>query len=96
MGKKNKVGPLVKLYHVRIYSPYEAEGFADETGKLIDCWHGNDANWRDEYFSGLLKHLGAETVYGRKPSESTLRELLNDTGGDPAEDLADAMECQSE
>lgn len=36
----------------------EVEGIFDEHGILIDSWWSNDANWRNEYFSGFLAKLG--------------------------------------
>lgn len=40
----------------------EVEGMFEENGNLIDFWACNDADWRSEYFAGVLKFLGAEEV----------------------------------
>ena len=41
----------------------EVEGMFEEDGTLIDLWACNDATWRSEYFSGILKYLGAKEVH---------------------------------
>ena len=36
----------------------------DEGGQIIAAWSPNDANWRNEYFSGFLSHFGLDIVDG--------------------------------
>ena len=38
----------------------ESQFVFDDKFKLIDGWQRNDADYRDEYMSGFLKHLGIQ------------------------------------
>ena len=53
------------LYHTFVCDDNcgEADGFFEiEKGKLklVTCWSANDANWRGEYMSGLIKYFGGK------------------------------------
>ena len=50
----------------------EVQGMFDEDFKLIDYWSLNDANWRSEYFEGILNHFG----YEGKSSNQIQRKIL--------------------
>lgn len=58
---------MPKLFHAQYEDEFEAEGFFDEKGKMLQGWHGNDANWRGEYMDPLLEKLGYEVVYSSDP-----------------------------
>jgi hypothetical protein len=56
---------LKVIYHAYICDDNcgEADGFYEiNKGKLtfVTGWFQNDAHWRGEYMSGLLKHAGAD------------------------------------
>ena len=45
----------------------EIGGVLDEKGKVLDCWSLNDADWRNEYFSGFMEKVGIEAVESTSP-----------------------------
>jgi hypothetical protein len=49
------------IYCLSVEDPFEVDAFFDEDDKIITWWSCNDATWRDEYMSGLLKHCGYKT-----------------------------------
>lgn len=59
----------------------ENEGVFDETGKLIDCWSCNDANWRDEYFNGFMEKLGIKMQRLPKKFEAKAIKQIKDRLG---------------
>jgi hypothetical protein len=68
-----------KIYHVSYCGEYgEADGFFDETGKLLHWFHGNDALWRNEYMDPLLLELGIEVHDGNKKFRKKLEKELKE------------------
>jgi predicted DNA-binding WGR domain protein len=60
-----KQQPKKTLYHEFFCSNNigEADGFfeiVDGKLKLVDCWSTNDAHWRGEYMTGLLRWAGVD------------------------------------
>jgi hypothetical protein len=52
---------LKKIIFIRLCDDCgEVEGAFTPDEELIDTWSNNDANWRGEYFAGLLEHMGYE------------------------------------
>jgi hypothetical protein len=45
---------------------------------LIDIWSSNDANWRGEYFSGILSHFDIEEVTPTARERKKLEKLLHE------------------
>jgi hypothetical protein len=43
----------------------ECQGAFDEEGNLLSIWSSNDADWRHEYFDGMMAQLGIEVRHGR-------------------------------
>lgn len=46
------------IYHAYSDEYGECEAMFDKDGTMIGYWHGNDATWRNEYFSGFMRELG--------------------------------------
>ena len=57
----------------------EVQGFFDEAGNVVDFWSCNDANWRGEYFDGLLSKLGYDVKYPKGKKELELTNVLRAT-----------------
>jgi hypothetical protein len=51
---------MLTIYYSSICSDAagEVEGMFSEDGVLFGMWASNDANWRNEYFSGFMKAIG--------------------------------------
>ena len=45
-------------------------------GNLLAGWHENDAEWRGEYFDGMLEKLGYSVKY--KPASKASYEMLQE------------------
>lgn len=54
---------MQKIFIVYVEEEGEIEGAFDEEGNLLHWWCCNDASWRNEYFSPLMKQLGYEFVH---------------------------------
>lgn len=64
---------LKTIYHV-FYEEYgEHDVFFDEDLDIIDYWHCNDANWRGEYFQGLVAYMGYEVIQAEGDPEARKR-----------------------
>lgn len=48
------------IYHVWYEDEFEADGFYDDKGVLLQWWMANDAEWRQEYMGPLLEAIGFE------------------------------------
>jgi len=46
----------IYIIHFESYSEFEA--VFDDNFQYVSAWDGNDANWRNEYFSDFMKKLG--------------------------------------
>jgi hypothetical protein len=69
---------LKTLYLVHLDSP-EVQGMFDASGKLLDWWFCNDADWRGEYFSGVMARLGYVVHVSRAPKlQKQLAKLAED------------------
>jgi hypothetical protein len=44
------------------FESFSGTGFFSVDGSLVTFVHDNDGDWRDEYFSPILKYLDAEMV----------------------------------
>lgn len=68
------------IYHVAwcddVFGECEAMFDGD---RLIDGWSLNDAQWRSEYLSGLMRYLGV-IVINREPTESDRAAALDHFG----------------
>jgi len=53
---------MKKVYIISAESPFEFQAAFDEDFKCLDAWSMNDANWRNEYFSGMMQKLGIVTL----------------------------------
>lgn len=51
---------LKKIYYILSTAYGECDVLFDEHDKIIDYWSCNDAQWRNEYFSGALAFFGYE------------------------------------
>jgi hypothetical protein len=67
---------MKKIYYIFFERGGEIDAFFGEDDKLITYWFGNDANWRDEYMSGLLAHCGFETVTPTAKQRKKFEKLL--------------------
>jgi hypothetical protein len=45
-----------------IVDDHEVEGMFSEDGELLGAWCLNDADWRQEYFSGFMETIGIEVI----------------------------------
>lgn len=70
-NKKKK--ELEYIYHMFFEEYGECDVFFDKHGDLIDYWYGNDASWRQEYYSGLLAWMGYEVFPPDKKLAIVLR-----------------------
>jgi len=51
----------MKMIYIQYFCDVELgefQGAFDKNGKLIDFWSCSDANWRNEYFSGVMEKIG--------------------------------------
>ena len=50
------------IYHIYSDKDGECQGMFDESEVYLDGWFCDDANWRNEYFSGFMEKLGLNVV----------------------------------
>jgi hypothetical protein len=74
---------LIKtIYYVGYCDEWEAEGFFDENGNILAAWHGNEGNWRGEYFDGIFESLGIDVDYSKSNDKEFVDKLKKDTSGE--------------